>query len=614
MHHFRILLLALGVACPAAAAAVPVEFDLPLADALLGQLVREQVYTDPDGTARVWDDGHACNSMRLSAPEVAAQAGLLRTRSRVAARIGTVVGNRCLALAEWNGHVEIFQEPVPGAAPGEVVFRVADSRLYAADGESRGVVGTLWDWVKQYAHPRFARLRIDLGSALDEVGRVLGSAVAATAAPPAIHVTGVTADRGRVNLRLRFEVDLPEMPAIPPGAEGPLTEEELARWEAAWQRWDAFVTTVVRRAGLDASMGDLRLDLLEVLLDARGDLQEVLTAAPSPGLDPLPALFLGTWERLAPLLRQLGGELASQNALRYLGFVAAGDALAAVESVAGTAGVRFDAETLRRLARMAAPEVADPLDYDLRVDADMRRLFGFGDPLPAPVATAGSPDALPVVPAGRPAMLTLWLPAAALQRDYAALVERINGWVPRISELDTYLPLVEQLLVHAAQETLRKKGLDATWRDMFHDIVLATAWQESCWRQFVKVKGEVRPIRSYAGSVGIMQVNFRVWRGFYDVDALLGDAGYNAQAGAEILHHYLADYALRKGEHRVAGGADNLPRATYALYNGGPKHMRRYRSDRTSRALRAIDAAFWDKYERVRAGETLAVAECFTGG
>jgi hypothetical protein len=46
-------------------------------------------------------------------------------------------------------------------------------------------------------------------------------------------------------------------------------------------------------------------------------------------------------------------------------------------------------------------------------------------------------------------------------------------------------------------------------------VSLATAWQESCWRQFIKKSGRLEPLISRAGAVGIMQVNPNVWRGFY---------------------------------------------------------------------------------------------------
>jgi len=211
-------------------------------------------------------------------------------------------------------------------------------------------------------------------------------------------------------------------------------------------------------------------------------------------------------------------------------------------------------------------------------------------------------------------MIMSFMPVLIVREStYRTLVDRLKDWVPTLKVLDEYLPLVRQMLDYVAQDTLQEKKLDARFADLYRSLVLATAWQESCWRQYVKVKGEVKPIRSHADAVGIMQVNQHVWRGFYDVNGLQHDVGYNAEAGSEILHHYLVDYALAKGEQNQTGGIDNLPRATYALYNGGPRHMTRYRREQASASLRVIDNAFWKKFQAMRSGNTLAVAECYTG-
>jgi len=114
-------------------------------------------------------------------------------------------------------------------------------------------------------------------------------------------------------------------------------------------------------------------------------------------------------------------------------------------------------------------------------------------------------------------------------------------------------------------------------------------------------------IRSSAGALGMMQINPRVWRGLYNLDALAGDIRYNARAGTEILHHYLVDYAVKKKEHQQPGGIDNLARATYSAYNAGPGRLSRYRKG----SGHAIDRKFWEMYRQVKAGNELAVASCF---
>ena len=46
-------------------------------------------------------------------------------------------------------------------------------------------------------------------------------------------------------------------------------------------------------------------------------------------------------------------------------------------------GIHITPETLRQLARLVLPAKAgDPLAYDLALDPELRRIFGFGAPLP----------------------------------------------------------------------------------------------------------------------------------------------------------------------------------------------------------------------------------------
>jgi hypothetical protein len=118
----------------------------------------------------------------------------------------------------------------------------------------------------------------------------------------------------------------------------------------------------------------------------------------------------------------------------------------------------------------------------------------------------------------------------------------------------------------------RVRDLDPSYQRLFRNLVLTTAWQESCWRHYVVSDDrKLVPLRSGSGDVGLMQINERVWRGFYDQQRLRWDIDYNSSAGAEVLIDYLLKYAIRKGEHQQPGGISNLARASYSAYNGGPE-------------------------------------------
>jgi hypothetical protein len=416
----------------------------------------------------------------------------------------------------------------------------------------------------------------------------------------AVHSARVGDDGLEVDIRLDLS-ERTESGSTIPRPEPTLTADELARWDAAWQRWDAFMTFTVLHLARDPHTEAQMQELREVFLAARYDLVVALTGPPSPTGDPVRRLFLQTWSRLRPLLREFSVGLPGEAGVRYLSLIAAADALQAIDAIGPDVGVEISAEGLRRLARLLDPVAEDPLRYDTDVDPELRRALGLGTPLPVPTGPPHSRG------------WGSWLvPRAWAAEDEAAeLSAKLNRWAPTVDDIARYLPLALRLLDLTREKTLAKKPLAVEFQPLFRTLLLAAAWQESCWRQFVRERGQVKTLVSSAGSLGIMQVNQHVWRGIYDVRWLRDDIAYNALAGSEIMRHYLVDYAIKKGEHSQTGTLDNLARASYAVYNGGPGHLRRYRQPSKNRHLREIDEAFWKKYRDVKGGNDLAVRQCY---
>jgi hypothetical protein len=601
-----IALLLLSTAAHAREVAIPVRFS----EELIRQYLIAEVFTGADTTARAWDDGSGCNFLTLSDPQVAVLTGAVRVTSAARAQAGTVINGRCLTLLDWAGFVEVTEQPVLGTQEGVVEFRVMDSKVYGPDGERQGATGVLWDWLKSYVHPRLEAVRLDINPTLAEIKAMVPVAFPADEALvrrvlESVSLSHVDAGGGHVELGVRLNI--PEKlltPKMPETAEPALTEAELERWTRAAREWDAFLTLIVKRAGTDASPR-LRATLLATLLDARREMVAILAAPPSRGVDPVRRLFLDTWSRLAPVLREESAHLPPESALRWLSLIAAADALQAIDALGAELGFKFSADALRRLARIAVPDLAvEPLDYSDEVDPELRRALGFGAPLPPPRIDAGSY----VSP-------MFFIEPAQAADPLDDLAERLNGWVPTLTTLDEYLPLVSDLLDHVVALILGEGGIGPEYQSIFRPLVLATAWQESCWRQYVEESDKYVPISSGTGSIGIMQVNQYVWRGFYDIQGLRWDIAYNARAGAEILRHYLMDYAVARADDAQIDDIDELARATYAMYNGGPGHMTRFLSSDAAESLRAIDAAFWEKYQVMKATENnaSAVARCYAG-
>jgi hypothetical protein len=399
-------------------------------------------------------------------------------------------------------------------------------------------------------------------------------------------------------LKLAAAFQLPQLP----GLSGP---------SADWRQWDSFFTFVVKRFGQDLS-GDLRDSLGEAFLDSRYELTSVI-ALSGPGQNPVPELFLSGWKRLSPILNKAVSGLPQQTVTQYASFISAADKLAVLGQQGSQLGLlQLSPDALRGLARILEPGgTADPVAYNLNIDAALRNLLGFTTPLATPnplpgIRQSGLRGPFPL-DAQRTSLLPSWLDGAALAAE--PTVRKLNGWVPDAKELEAYLAEVRGLLADMSDKVAVKSKLAEEHRPVYRQIVFAAGWQESCWRQYIKKGKDVTPLASATGDVGLMQVNRNTWRGVYDIKGLVGDIEYNGNAGGEILLHYLTRYAIRKNEDKQPGG--NLARATYAAYNGGPRHLTRYRAAKQNPALKKVDEAYWEKFQAVSSGREMDVLRCY---
>ncbi len=600
-------LLAGASATLGASPPLPLSVPVTLDYALIERALTEHVFVEPGQRARVLGTPDGCNELVAARPRVAAaEDGRLRVLLDLEARGGTPLGTRCLLPFSWRGQLEVFESARFGEVPTRLEFHVTDSRLAAATDAAATVPTVLWNWVKQFVHPRIEAVGIDLAPLIDDARRLLDGALAAAPEARAMARESLalhTPVARPAGLEITLGADLPgEVPgAAPAAAAPPVTPAELRAWDRRWQAWDAFFTWTIKTLapGTDDA---LRHALLEVLEQARYALRDAL-AVDSPAPDPVRDLFLESWPRLAPLVGRAARDGDTGMALRYLAFVSAGDLLGSLDRLGRHLGVRIDRNGLREIARTLVSDVDDgELTYDTAPDPELRALYGLPPILPDSAA-----GALPARAARR--SWTAWLIAPA--HAAAAPAPDLDAWLPRAGALDDYLARMDSLFdeVIAAEEQRGK--IAARFLPVYRRLVRATAWQESCWRQYVEQAGTVEPIRSQAGSVGLMQVNKHVWRGIYDLERLEREVAYNARAGNEILVHYLLDYAIRKGEHEVTGDIDALARATYAAYNGGPGHLKRYRQPDTRGHLRAIDQAFWRKYQAIGDQGAQAVRACY---
>jgi hypothetical protein len=106
-----------------------------------------------------------------------------------------------------------------------------------------------------------------------------------------------------------------------------------------------------------------------------------------------------------------------------------------------------------------------------------------------------------------------------------------------------------------------------------------------------------------------MQVNKHVWRGFYNLSRLEWDLVYNTSADAQILIRLMRGVAEHSSVTASGDQSAAIARSAYSSYNGGPGAYNRWRH--VDEPARQIDeAAFWDKYLAMSAGQSFDILKC----
>jgi len=601
----RLVLLILSSCVPysLAMAAENISIPLQLGTGFFQNQVTKKIFVDPGQTFVAWNDGSGCNHLVFANPVVSTDQSGLRITMDGEGRVGSPVGDLCLPLVPWKGVVDVLMAPSKGSEANTVQFRVVDSTVSNSDGKAE-VSGAIWQWIKQYVHPRLSTIDVNIAGPLIDLQNAasqlfpLADTRAVVAMLNSMEIVDVSTSSEGMSMVLNMAIESNNNMQSPP--EPALSAAEAARVNEMLRYWDVFVTLVAKQAAIYSTDDELREELLTVLLDARYGILQSLSATTQGGEDPVRRLFLETWSNLAPLLRKISLKIPGESALDFAAFIGAMDVLQAIDAAGVGFNLDISTDGLRRLVRLMAPTgTVDPLQYDEKVDPELRQLFDFGEPLD--------------VPQPSPRSNNTWFISSAWAQDSreSNSFPDLNKWVPAKDNIRGYLVRVRWMLEDVVSKVLRDKPLEESFRDIFQPLTLASAWQETCWRQYINRDGIRTPITSSAGAVGIMQVSPRVWRGFYNPNALKWNINYNATAGTEILRHYLVDYAIRKEEHKKTNNVQNLARATYSAYNGGPRQLTRYRTKSTPKRLKYIDESFWKKYQTVRDGDALAVQQCY---
>lgn len=588
-------------------ARLPITLDQPI----LQSLINYGFFTGPGATAVVLDENEGCRRIVLSGLSVSIDEPVVVVETKTRIRMGTFVAGKCYAPVEWEGYFETRQTPYMEKGNWTLRFRIDDSSVYNRHHETPMVSGLMYKIIKSRVEAYLGQITVNLAPPVADIKDTLGSLfpidhresgrkLLESFRPGAVEVVD-----GAVRAYIIADVEKKAAVAKEPA---PLTDEEIESVVSSWESWDSFLVFLIANLTGEPLSDEEKQTLLDTLLAARYGFTAGLSDH-DLDRDFVREQFLDSWESLAPIFRKRLSGKSSGSLLSYLAFFSASDALAILDRAGPSLGIEISRAGLVRMARLLRTEGPPAaLVYGAALDSVLRNALGLGPPL----KTDHAPS-----PANDPDGVRLWrlipfFPSPA----WAARATPKGGrelaeWVVTRQNFDSYLERTLSALRHAENGVLRNSGLGGEYHGLFRRIVPATAWQESCFRQFRKRKGEIVYLRSYNGtSVGLMQINERVWRGMYERDRLRWNIAYNAAAGCEIIDLYIRRYVLRKMDPKSPHDDATLAGVVYAMYNGGPGQYRKFLKRSKTGKLYKSDRLFRKKYDQVIQGKLRNVSGC----
>ncbi len=599
---------------------LPVTLEYPF---IRSVLVR-QLYHAPGERAIVIDEAQQdCVHIELWDPAVSRERSMIKLGSRIKIRAGVPILGNCVGSFEWEGYIEVLQRLVLDEKSWQTRFETIDSRVYDVRRKPEAIAERFWSLIKTHVHPYLDQTSIELAPPLKEMRTILSLVF-----PPeqrrsvdlwldTMKLGPLRAEESGVKVNVLLDVETSAGPRVP-AAE--LSRYEIERLAHAWEAWDAFLVLEIESL-IGQPITDIeRKNLLQILLENRHEFFQALDSG-TIGPDLVRQQFIRTWQRIAKIMRKHLVNQKSLSSFGYLAFFTASDALVVLDKLGPTLGLEISRDGLIRLARLLSTDVPDPiLGYSYSLDPGLRKFLGLGPPLDesGPTSDLQELDLLDEPEKNsrnddRQSRLGRFLFPRAWAKS-PSMLDQLKQWIPPARNPDPYIGKVRNLLEGAADAILTADPLAGEYNPFFHRLLLATAWQESCWRQFIAKAGKLRYLISYnRSSVGLMQVNERVWRGIYRMESLRWNIGYNAKAGTEILNLYLRTFALKEINPRTPADLDTAAQVAYAMYNGGPGQLKKFMERKRANALYRSDHLFLEKYTAAKEGRFDQMALCFSG-
>lgn len=603
----------------------PLKIDYPKLQALM----RASLFTDEGSAIRLTDPTDSCRHITLSNPRLSWSNNQLQLEMAVNMQGGTKVGGNCLFPVKWSGYIKTHPRPYINRTDWQLLFDWQDTEILDKNRNSALVMNRLWEVFEGPVLKRLNSLSINLNPPVAELPAFLlemtspGYRTRVKKLINSLKPGEIRVSPKELSLYILGDMDIPDSPGEKE-APKPLSQEELEAFVGIWETWDTFLVNTLLSLSGEPLTSQERQVLLDVLLSTRYKFVAELSTDKHRPNDFVREQFVWAWERLAPILRNHLSNNQELDPWAYLAFFTASDALTVMDKLGPGIGVDISRDGLIRLARMLSQDKNLILHYKPTVVPRLKQILGLGPPLeiskPGPGKEQLNLNRKPTDFDKQRTLISTFKNILTPRQCWASTsaglpgIKELRRWLPPKKTIEPYLQKVKAVINEAARKNLQNSAIPQQYHDILHQVALATAWQETCFRQFIVDDGKLAFIRSYDNtSVGLMQINERVWRGLYDIQYLRWSIRYNAEAGVEILKNYFTKYALPKSQTVDSLGTDGLAACIYAMYNGGPSQFKGFLKRHETGQFYKTDRLFKEKYTWVKNNQWERLSDCLIG-
>ena len=604
-----------------------VTLPLTLDHKLLTSLLLHASFSGTDQSAAILGTPGDCTYVRIAKPHFSSADKLLRLEVQLDVQVGTHLGEKCVVPVVWRGYLELLQEPIFDSQTFSLSFRTVDSTLLTLSRQPATIAGFVWKFAKSTVSEYLDQVHLDLAPPITELRSFLAPLFRAEARQStqamldSLHGGGVEVGPDAIVVELLAEVQEVFAPKNDQ-AVAELTEEERGQLIQLWDTWDAFLVRLLTTMATESLNPEDRQILIDVLLDTRYAFVAALEQQ-NMGKDFVRIQFIRDWQQLAPVFRRQLYAQPSDNSLGYLAFFTAADALTVFDRMGPTLGIEISQQGLLRLAGMLTGK-STTLPYGFQLDKKLRELLQL-PPIDEDVKPQDDLQEIDIpkeddIPKEEPeyddpfSQVVHFLFEPAYGAELPAYAEILRWKVPE-ENVTEHVARVRGVLAENSDAIVSRGEMSGQFHEMFKKLIVAMAWQESCFRQFVVKNNKLTYLLSYnQTSIGLMQINERVWRGLYDHSRLRWDIHYNAFAGCEIADLYLRKYALKYPRWQKGGDLQLLAQVVYAMYNGGPGEYKNFLNRERTGKQYSSDQLFLEKLHWVDHESWDHVKDCLLGG